>query len=153
MATLFGQVQEFDREKEEWTQYAERLEHYFVANEVQSPERKRAILLSVMGPSCYKLLRNLVAPAKLTDKTYKELVDALKDHHEPKLSEIVQRCKFNSMVRQPGESVLTFVSQLRLLAEHCNFGTVAALQEMLRDRLVAEFITLKCTSSYWRRRT
>jgi len=75
-------------------------------------------------------------PAKLTDKTYKELVDALKDHHEPKLSEIVQRCKFNSMVRQPGESVSTFVSQLRSLAEHCNFGTAAVLQDMLRDRLV-----------------
>ena len=136
MATLFGQVQEFDSEKEEWSQYAERLEHYFVANEVQSPERKRAILLSVMGPLCYKLLRNLVAPAKLTDKTYKELGDALKDHHELKPSEIVQRCKFNSMVRQPGESVSTFVSQLHSLAEHCNFGTTAVLQDMLRDRLV-----------------
>ena len=75
-----------------------------------------------------------MAPAKLTDKTYKELGDALKDHHELKPSEIEQRCKFNSMVRQPGESVSTFMSQLCLLAEHCNFGTAAALQDMLRDR-------------------
>ena len=49
-------------------------------------------------------------------------------------SEIVQRYEFNSRVRQSGESISTFVSQLRSLAEHCNFG--ALLQVMLRDRLV-----------------
>ncbi len=112
MATVFGQLQEFDKDKEEWSQYAERLEYFFVANEVESHDRKKAILLSAMGPACYKLLRNLVAPAKPVDKTYKELVDTLKDNHEPRPSEIVQRCKFNSRVRQPGESVSTFVSQL-----------------------------------------
>ena len=51
-----------------------------------------------------------------------------------KPSEIVQRCEFNSRVRQSGESISTFVSLLRSLAEHCNFG--ASLQVMLRDRLV-----------------
>ena len=75
-----------------------------------------------------------MAPVKPSEKTYKELVDALKEHHEPKPSEIVQRCKFNSRVRQSGESISTFVSQLRSLAEHCNFGP--SLQAMLRDRLV-----------------
>ena len=135
MATaLFGNVQEYDLEKEEWSQYAERLEHFFLANKVADAERKRAILLSVMGPACYRLLRNLVAPEKPSEKTYKELVDALKEHHELKPSEIVQRCKFNSRVRQSGESISMFVSQLRSLAEHCNFGP--SLQAMLRDRLV-----------------
>jgi len=77
-----------------------------------------------------------VVPAKLTDKTYREIVDALKDH--------------NSMVCQPEESVSTFVSQLLSFAEHFNFGTVAALQDMLRDRLVCGINTsIKCSSSYW----
>ena len=93
MATLFGNVQEYDSEKEEWSQYAERLEHFFLASKVEDAERKRAILLSVMGPACYRLLRSLVAPVKPSEKTYKELVDALKEHHEPMPSEIVQRCK------------------------------------------------------------
>ena len=89
MATLFGNVQEYDSEKEEWSQYAERLEHFFLANGVVNAEHKRAILLSVMVPACYRLLRSLVAPEKPLEKTYKELVDALKQHHEPKPSEIV----------------------------------------------------------------
>ena len=56
MAALFGQIKEFDEEKEQWTQYVERLGHFFMANDVESLERKRAILLTVMGPKCYKLL-------------------------------------------------------------------------------------------------
>ena len=102
MAALFGQIKEFDEEKEQWTQYVERLGHFFMANDVESPERKRAILLTVMGPKCYKLLRSLIAPSEPNDRTYKELVDALQEHHDPTPSETVQRFLFNSRVRQPG---------------------------------------------------
>ena len=58
----------------------------------------------------------------------------MKDHYTPALSEIVQRFKFNSRSRRPGESVLTYVAELRSIAEYCNFG--ATLELMLRDRLV-----------------
>ena len=54
--------------------------------------------------------------------------------HSPKPSEIVQTCKFNSRYRNPGESVSMFVSELRSLAEFCNYGAV--LDDMVRDRLV-----------------
>ena len=46
----------------------------------------------------------------------------------------MQRFKFNSRFRQPGESVSNFVSELRSLAEFCNFGST--LDDMLHDRLV-----------------
>ena len=130
---MFGQVNPFDREKEEWPQYVERLDYFFVANGITEAVKKRAILLTVVGPATYKLLRNLVAPAKPDEKTYKELVEVVKEHHNPKPAEIVQRFKFNSRVQQPGESVSTFVSQLRSLAEFCNFSS---LDNMLRDRQV-----------------
>ena len=131
---LFGQVQEFDQDKEEWSQYVERLDQYFLANDIQDAAKKRAILLTVMGPIQFKLLKNIIAPAKPEEKTYKEIVDELKDHHNPQPSEIVQRFKFNTRVRQPGESVATFVSELRAISETCNFGNT--LEVMLRDRLV-----------------
>ena len=134
MAAVFGQVNPFDGEKEEWPQYVERLDCFFVANGITEAVKKRAILLTVVGPATYKLLRNLVAPAKPDEKTYKELVEVVKEHQNPKPAEIVQRFKFNSRARQPGESVSTFVSQLRSLAEFCNYG--ALLDNMLRDRLV-----------------
>ena len=61
-APLFGQVKEFDGEKEEWSQYVERLDHFFEVNEVADADKKRAILLTVIGPSTYKLLWNLLVP-------------------------------------------------------------------------------------------
>ena len=134
-APLFSQVKEFDGEREEWSHYVERLDHFFEANEVADADKKRAILLTVIGPSAYKLLRSLLAPAKLKDKTYTELVGILKKHYSPKLS-TAQRLHFNSRFHQPEKSVSTFMLELRSLAEFCNVGT--ALEDMLRDRLVCD---------------
>ena len=48
MAT-HGTVGEFDSGRETWVSYSERLEQYFIANDVAGEEKKRAILLSVCG--------------------------------------------------------------------------------------------------------
>ena len=58
----------------------------------------------------------------------------LTDHFSPKQSEIVQRSKFYSHSRKPGENISSYVAQLRALAEHCNFG--GTLDVMIRNRLV-----------------
>ena len=52
----------FDRNKEQRTLYAERLDFYFEANNVTSAETKRAIFLTVCGPSTFQLLISLVQP-------------------------------------------------------------------------------------------
>ena len=129
-APLYGKMEEFDSSREDWTQYIERLGY---ANEIKEAEKKRAILLSVIGPSTYRLVKSLVAPAKPGDKSYNELVKQLTTHYDPTPSETVQRHKFHSRIRKDGESVATFVSELRAIATYCNFG--ATLEQMLRDRL------------------
>ena len=134
MAATLGRIEEFDGDKEEWSQYQERLEYFFQANGIENADKKCAVFLSLIGASTYKRLRNLIAPAKPDTKTYAQLVKALADHFSPTPTESVQRFKFHSRVRRPGESVATFVSELRCLAEFCNFG--AALEDMLRDCLV-----------------
>ena len=55
-------------------------------------------------------------------------------YHSPAPSEIVQRFKFNSRFRRAGESVATYVAELRSIAQTCNYGS--SLDEMLRDRIV-----------------
>ena len=134
MATLLGKLEEFDKSKEEWTQYVERMNHFFAANDIKDAGKKKSVFLAVVGPTTYSLLRNLVAPSKPGDKTFDELTTALKEHYNPTPSETVQRSKFHSRVRRQGESVAEFVAELRSLAEFCNFGT--SLNDMLRDRLV-----------------
>ena len=50
------------------------LDYYFVVNDITNAENKCAVLLFVVGAMTYCLLRNLIAPAKPDEKTYKELV-------------------------------------------------------------------------------
>ena len=70
MATLFGHITEFDPLKEDWSQYVKRLNHFFAANAVEDATRKREIFLSMLGPSTFRLLSNLVAPDDPGDKIY-----------------------------------------------------------------------------------
>ena len=133
VATL-RKVGEFDSSKEDWPQYVERMGHFFVANDINTAEKKWAMFLAVVGPVTYKLLHNLLSPAKPGDKTYQELVATLTKHYSPTPSEMVQRFKFNTRVRKLGESVSTYIVELQSLAESCNYGS--SLEAMLWDRLV-----------------
>ena len=58
----------------------------------------------------------------------------MKEHYFPKPSVTMQRFAFNSRSRKQGESVATFVADLRRLSEYCEFGE--SLAAMLRDRLI-----------------
>lgn len=76
---LIGKVEEF-QENDDWIEYTERLDQYFLANEITNNEKKRAVLLSTCGAKTYKLIRNLVSPGKPRDKTFAELVNIVKNH-------------------------------------------------------------------------
>ena len=132
---MLGAMKEFDPDRGNWTEYAERLKHYFTANKIEDATVKRSVLITVMGEAAYASLRRNVAPAKVDDKTFDELVQVMSDHCNPAPSVIMQRYKFNTRGRQPNESVMTYVSELRALAEHCKFPA-DFLDELLRDRLV-----------------
>ena len=68
-------------------------------------------------PATYKVLRS---PKKLGEESYANLVKILADHISPIPSEIVQRFKFNSRSRKPGDSVATYVAEFCAIAEFCN---------------------------------
>ena len=78
MAALLGKVEDFDPAQEDWPQYVERLEQFFEANDLRSND--------VLGPAPYKLLRNLIALIKPTDKTLEELVT---EHYSPQFSALL----------------------------------------------------------------
>ena len=116
-----GRIKEFDKTKESFESYVERLENYMVANQIKN-EQKVAVLLTAIGPETYGLLRNLVTPEKPDSKDYQELVNTLKEHLNPKPLVIAERFNFNNRFRQDGESVMDFAAQLKKLTIHCEFG-------------------------------
>lgn len=133
MAT-FGCINTFDSGTESWTQYAERLQQFFIANGIEEDVRRRAIFLTVIGPTTYGLLKNLLSPVLPTAQTLAQLITVLDQHFDPAPSEIVERFRFNTRVRKGGESISTFIAELRRLAKNCNYGQ--SLDMMLRDRIV-----------------
>ena len=133
MATI-GRIEEFREDKEEWSQYAERLEHFFAANGITDNDKKRSVFLTVIGAKAYKQLRSLIAPVKPGESDFATMSKAMKNHYAPAPSESVQRFRFNSRFRRPGESVSTYIAELRALSEFCNFEDTLSL--MIRDRLV-----------------
>lgn len=102
---LHGTIGEFNSALEDWASYAERMDSYLAANEITDAGKRRAVLLSTCGPSTYRLIRSLVAPNKPTDKSYADLLKIVGLHFNPKPSVAVQRFKFNSRSKQPGETV------------------------------------------------
>ena len=62
MKHTYGNIGEFDQALEKWEAYIEQMEQYFVANDIISDTKKKAILLSTCGPSTYSTIRSLAVP-------------------------------------------------------------------------------------------
>ena len=111
-ATSFGKLKQFDpSSSEDWIQYVERMEFYIL--QLMVPRALANILLSTIGAQAYKVLQNLISPSTQTEKSFKESVEVMTKHFCPPPSEIVQRFKFNTRLRKPGESVATYIAELR----------------------------------------
>ena len=116
---LIGKIEEYD-EKESWIEYTERLEQYFVANEITDSGKKRAVLLSVCGAKTYKLIRNLVNPRKPTDKSFAELANLVKNHLNPRASSIVyQQGENNTTVCRQTEEFIGVLRIWRPIGKKC----------------------------------
>ena len=108
-----GQLREFDRTKESFEAYIERLENFMKANGVKS-ENQVAVWLMAIGPETYGLLRNLLTPVKPDTRSYEELVEIL-SHLHPKPLVIAERFNFHNRFRNDSESVADFAAQLKKL--------------------------------------
>ena len=118
-APTFGVLHECDTNTD-FKIYVEILQQYFVANEIADDDKKRAIFLSTVGQTTYKLLRDLSMPTPPATRPMEELLKLLEQHFSPRPSEILQRFRFNSCVRGDNQSIADYTAQLRALAEHCN---------------------------------
>ena len=86
--------------------YVERINFYFVANNVTQEAEKKAILLTEMGGKAYQVIRNLLAPSTPGEAMFNQIATLMQEHTKPTPNVIVQRFKFNTRDRQPNESLL-----------------------------------------------
>ena len=60
-SSQIGKISEFIPSREDWAQYVKRLEHFFLANDIKLADKKQAVLLTVIDPTTYQRLQNLVS--------------------------------------------------------------------------------------------
>ncbi|XP_023247871.1 uncharacterized protein LOC111643846, partial [Copidosoma floridanum] len=87
-----------ETEENEWEKFTDRMEQYFIANDVEDRRKKRAILLSKVNAETYDVVDEVCKPEKPGAKTYDEIVKLVKDYLKPTVSYLVHRTNLDEQV-------------------------------------------------------
>ena len=128
-----GVIEPFDGD--DFTDYSERLESYFIANNIgqvaedasdttkrAANKKKVAATISVPGKKAYSTLKDLCLPDLPSEKTYEQIKEILSSYYKPKVLEVVESYRFHQSFQDVNESVIEYANKLQRLAVHCNFG-------------------------------
>ena len=77
MSALVGSPEAFEPFTDDWCLYAQRFEHFLLANGVTDDSKRLHLLLALIGNSMFKLFANLVAPRKPGELSYKQIYEQL----------------------------------------------------------------------------
>ena len=136
MALKFGEVGAYESSQDVQT-YARRFRFFLEAKGVTEASRKRAMLLSTILPTAFKVVENLNVPTVLTDNavTFETLVEQLRAFYGKKPSLMAARSDFTQLSQRENQTLDEFALELRVQAAKCDFG--AELTTRLRDQFVA----------------
>ena len=95
---------------------AENAEHVTAAN-----KKNVAVFINSVDGEIYSLIKSLVNPHNVTEKTYAEIKKLLVDHLSPKPTQYTQRFKFYRTMQNINEPASEFLARLRVIANDCNF--------------------------------
>ncbi|XP_030847129.1 uncharacterized protein K02A2.6-like [Strongylocentrotus purpuratus] len=112
MASTTGRAESYNPDIEQYESYRERMDYYFVANDISDERKKVAV----------------------SELTLKEVDEALKEHYNPKPPVMLERYKFYQRNQRADENIATYYAELKKMAETCDFSTFR--KEALRDRFV-----------------
>ncbi|CAI6346892.1 unnamed protein product [Macrosiphum euphorbiae] len=128
-----GQLTEFKLKEDDFNSWIERFELYVMLNEINL-HKKQLLFLTLLGNDGYALLRDLCTPSKPIEKKYDDLKKLLTDYINPKPNLITERYKFKERRQAANETIIQFITGLKKMSEHCEFGTV--LDDALRDQVI-----------------
>lgn len=118
-----------------WEKWIQRFDRYRdVSGLSDLPEEKQVnTLIYCLGEQAEDVFHASSLPVA-DKKKYDKVKKMFSDFFIGKRNITYERARFNSRFQQEGESVDAFVTELRKLGEHCNFGTL--LDDFIKDRIV-----------------
>lgn len=133
-SATIGSIAEYN-ESEDWKNYQDRLEQYFIVNNVNEPQRKVATLITVIGIKSYGVLANLCDPNLPSQKTYEGLCAILKKQYSKTLSVFRERTEFFELKQGEQETISQWYVRIKDKASTCQWG--AQLDMMITNKFVA----------------
>ncbi|GFV31886.1 transposon Ty3-G Gag-Pol polyprotein [Trichonephila clavipes] len=119
--------------KEKWRKWRQEQENYLLATEKddRTNKIKIAILLNLLGSEGLAIYNNFKLESKAN---FSEVLQKFEEYCSPRQNVVYERYKFFSCVQLEGQTIETYVTQLKTLASTCEF----AEQEngLIRDRIV-----------------
>ncbi|GBN32035.1 Uncharacterized protein K02A2.6 [Araneus ventricosus] len=129
------QFEKFDEENENFDSFLERFQTYLDVQNIPADSRAK-VFISSLSAKLYQLLKNLLAPDLPSDQNLDKLKNVLKQHLTPKPLIIPSRHKFLNRKQNEGESINSYIAELRALAINCDYDS-NMLNIMLRDVFVS----------------
>lgn len=119
-----------------WRAFKQHFQLYIVAVGFESkPDaRKVALLLTVAGPQAIEVYNTFVYDEPGDKDKFDIVMGKFDAHCSPKKNETYERYIFRSRIQQSCESFDSFLTDLKLKAQTCNFATLR--DSMIRDQIV-----------------
>ena len=133
-APLIGNFGEFDPEKEDFENYAKRLNVWFTVNKIKSDD-KVSVFLALVGAKAFGNLISMSVPDDPSTKTLAVLTEMLENFYKSQRNEITERMKFRESKQKENETVSEFIVDLKRLSIRCGYDET--LSENLRDTFTA----------------
>ena len=108
---LLGRIDSINLKTDNITEYIERVEQYFIGNDVTDEKKQTAIFLTVIGNETYSLLRNLLVPESQAGKTVKTLSETLIVHLKTHPIIISERYKFYCRDQSENETITEYLAE------------------------------------------
>ena len=111
-----------------WTKYVTQLENLFVAMDISSKKRKKALLLHYAGTEVFEIHETLENTGD--ESAYDETKKALETYFKPRVNKEFEIYEFRQMKQLLTESVDQFATRLRQKAAHCGFSEGKSAEEI-----------------------
>lgn len=81
--TPIGTIGSFNAE-DDFSKYKERMDQFFLANDI-AYEKNAAMIITLMSPDCYKIMKSTLNSEALSAKTYAEFLSNLQGRNDSSL--------------------------------------------------------------------
>ena len=131
-----------------WDKWKAEFELYVAASGVDDKVQKRALLLHLAGPGVREIFKTYPVEVQGDAKEFDKAMTCLSNHFKVKKNVPLARQKLLVSKPNPGETINNFVTRLKSLAEHCDYGEEEDNQ--VRDIVISHVTNKELKSKFYR---